>query len=74
MASVADYPLVPILRRTPDWIAVDKPPGILVHRTPESRDRIALHQVLTHQLGQRLFGVHRLDRAASGILLFATSG
>ena len=33
----------------------------------------ALHQQLTAQLGERLFGVHRLDRAASGVLLFARS-
>ena len=32
-----------------------------------------MHQLLTAQLGERLFGVHRLDRAASGVLLFGRS-
>lgn len=66
--------MITVLHRDPYFWAVDKPPGILVHRTPMSGDRIALHQQLTKQLGEPLFGVHRLDRAASGVLLFARSG
>lgn len=65
--------MITVLHRDPHFVAVDKPPGILVHRTPMSRDRTALHQLLTKQLGEKLFGVHRLDRAASGVLLFARS-
>jgi len=38
-----------------------------------SGDQHSVHQLLTAQLGERLFGVHRLDRAASGVLLFARS-
>jgi tRNA pseudouridine65 synthase len=62
-----------ILYRDDDCIAVDKPPGMLVHRGPIAGDRCSVYQVLTAQLGERLFGVHRLDRAASGVLLFARS-
>ena len=64
---------VPVLWSDDDLVAVDKPPGILVHRTPMSGDARALHQVLVAQIGAPLFGVHRLDRAASGVLLFARS-
>ncbi|MEM7201300.1 MAG: pseudouridine synthase [Planctomycetota bacterium] len=65
--------MIEVLQHDEHYWAVDKPPGILVHRTPMSGDRTALHQLLTEQLGERLFGVHRLDRAASGVLLFARS-
>jgi tRNA pseudouridine65 synthase len=66
-------PAIPVLWSDDDLVAVDKPPGILVHRTPMSGDALALHQVLLAQIGAPLFGVHRLDRAASGVLLFARS-
>ena len=51
-------------------IAIDKPVGILVHRTPLSEDKVFLLQVLRDQLGYRIYTIHRLDRATSGVLLF----
>ncbi|WP_376696956.1 pseudouridine synthase [Wenzhouxiangella sp. EGI_FJ10305] len=52
--------------------AVDKPPGILVHRSNiAASDREFVMQNLRDQLGQRVWPVHRLDRATSGVLLFA---
>jgi tRNA pseudouridine65 synthase len=56
-----------------DWlVAVHKPSGLLVHRTGLSRHEttFALQQV-RDQLGCRVWPVHRLDRATSGLLLFA---
>lgn len=44
-----------------------------MHRGAIAGDRDSVHQQLTAQLGERLFGVHRLDRAASGVLLFGRS-
>ncbi|MDQ2070008.1 pseudouridine synthase [Natronospira bacteriovora] len=52
-------------------VAVNKPPGMLVHRSHLSRERHVILQRLRDQLGQRLYPVHRLDRATSGVLLFA---
>ena len=52
-------------------IAIDKPTGILVHRTPLSEDRVFLLQSLRNQLGYPLYTIHRLDRATSGVILFA---
>jgi len=53
-------------------VVVNKPPGILVHRTPLSEDRVFVLQLLRDQLGgAHLFPVHRLDRATSGVLVFA---
>ncbi len=54
-------------------VAVSKPGGMLVHRTEQSRDRVVVLQTLARQIRTHLFPVHRLDRAASGVLIFAKS-
>lgn len=59
-----------VLASGPDWVVVDKPPGLLVHRMLPS-DGPAAVQVLRDQLGRHVWPVHRLDRATSGGLLFA---
>jgi len=51
--------------------AIAKPSGIMVHRTGISTDRIFLIDLLRERLGRRIWTVHRLDRATSGVLLFA---
>ncbi|MGD2082216.1 MAG: pseudouridine synthase, partial [Chromatiales bacterium] len=56
--------------RDDHYVAVDKPPGVLVHRSALSRDRIFVLQRLRAQLGKRLYPIHRLDRATSGVLVF----
>jgi len=54
-----------------DWfIAINKPSGILVHRTPISEDRRFVLQLLRNQIGQRIYPAHRLDRGTSGVLVF----
>lgn len=53
------------------YVAVDKPGQLLVHRSGAASDRTALLQLVRGQLGSFLFPVHRLDRAASGVVLFA---
>lgn len=55
-----------------DWLcAINKPAGIMVHRSGIGSDRVFVLQTLRDQLGQRVWPVHRLDRATSGVLLFA---
>lgn len=68
--SPAQAPLE-ILYRDQHLIAVHKPPGLLVHRSWISSDREFLLQRLRDQIGQRVWPVHRLDRATSGVILFA---
>ena len=53
-------------------IAIDKPAGLLVHRSDIDRHetRFAV-QLLRDQIGRRVQPVHRLDRGTSGVLLFA---
>ena len=56
-----------------DWlVAVDKPAGLLVHRSliDKRATDFALQRV-RDQLGRRVYPVHRLDRPTSGVLLFA---
>ena len=53
-------------------VAIDKPVGMIVHRTKLAKDvkAIATKQ-LRRQLGQKVYSLHRLDRPTSGVLLFA---
>ena len=63
-----------ILFRDEHLVAIDKPSGLLVHRSPIDRHetRFAL-QMLRDQIGQRVYPVHRLDKPTSGVLIFALS-
>jgi len=63
-----------LLYRDEHLVAIDKPPGLLVHRTQlaAGEDEAAL-QLLRDQLGRPVWPVHRLDRGTSGVLLFALS-
>ncbi|GAA0471922.1 MULTISPECIES: tRNA pseudouridine(65) synthase TruC [Tatumella] len=55
-------------------VAVNKPAGMLVHRSWLDRhEKTFVMQTLRDQLGQHVFTVHRLDRPTSGVLLFALS-
>ena len=55
-----------------DWLCViDKPCGMMVHRSSRSTDHRFIMGLLRDQLGQRVWPIHRLDRATSGVLLFA---
>lgn len=70
--DAARPPPLEILYRDDRVIAVDKPPGLLVHRSDVDRHaREFALQMLRDQIGRRVFPVHRLDRATSGLLLFA---
>lgn len=61
-----------ILFRDDHLVAVDKPAGLLVHRTglDAGETRFAL-QLLRDQIGRPVWPVHRLDKGTSGVLLFA---
>src|SRR5690606_34820896 len=61
-----------ILYKDEHLIAVNKPAGLLVHRSSIANDasQFAL-QLLRDQIGQLVYPAHRLDRKTSGILLFS---
>lgn len=53
-------------------IAVHKPAGLLVHKSPidKHETRFAM-KIIRDQIGQWVYPVHRLDKPTSGVLLFA---
>lgn len=61
-----------ILYEDADLIAINKPHGLLVHKSARAADvKEFAVQLLRDQIGQRVYPVHRLDRKTSGVLLFA---
>lgn len=61
-----------ILFQDDHLIAINKPHGLLVHRSAIARDveEFAL-QLLKNQIGRWVNPVHRIDRKTGGVLLFA---
>ncbi|WP_160068474.1 pseudouridine synthase [Sphingobacterium bovisgrunnientis] len=64
--------MLDILYRDEYLIAINKPHGLLVHRSSIANDasEFAL-QLLRDQIGQPVYPAHRLDRKTGGILLFS---
>lgn len=66
-----DMPL-PVLHLDDHLVAIDKPAGMMVHRSAIAapQERYVL-QTLRDQLGRHVYPVHRLDRGTSGVLVMA---
>jgi tRNA pseudouridine65 synthase len=64
--------MLEIVYQDEHMVAINKPHGLLVHRSKIANDatEFAL-QLLRDQLGKHVSPVHRLDRKTSGLLLFA---
>lgn len=64
--------MLEIVYRDEHIVAINKPHGLLVHRSKIANDatEFAL-QMLRDQIGKHVSPVHRLDRKTSGLLLFA---
>ncbi|AKO45433.1 tRNA pseudouridine(65) synthase TruC [[Haemophilus] ducreyi] len=61
-----------ILYRDDELIAINKPAGMLVHRSwLDKAETLFAMQTLRDQINQHVFPIHRLDRPTSGVLLFA---
>lgn len=64
--------MLEILYQDDHLVAINKPAGLLVHRSPIDRHETQFAIQLTRdQIGQRVYPVHRLDKPTSGVLLFA---
>lgn len=63
--------MLPILHHDSHLVAINKPSGLLVHRSAIAPDRVTCMSILRDQLGAWVYPVHRLDRGTSGALLFA---
>lgn len=72
MLSLPQLKPLEIIYRDEHFIAVNKPHGLLVHRSSMASDaREFALQILRNQLGRYVFPAHRLDRKTSGVLLFS---
>lgn len=60
--------MIRIIDNTVDFVVIDKPIGIGMHRAD---DESGLVQLLSEQLQQPLWPVHRLDKMTSGLLILA---
>lgn len=64
--------MLEILYRDENLIAINKPHGLLVHRSSIAMDaEVFALQLLRDQINQWVNPVHRLDRKTAGVLLFA---
>jgi tRNA pseudouridine65 synthase len=71
-APWAQLPPLELLYRDDSCVVINKPSGVLVHRTSiDAGETVFAMQWLRDQLGQRVFPVHRLDKSTSGTLVFA---
>lgn len=64
--------MLEILFEDEELIAINKPHGLLVHRSSIAADtsEFAL-QILRDQIGKSVYPAHRLDRKTAGVLLFS---
>jgi tRNA pseudouridine65 synthase len=60
-----------IILQSDHWLAVNKPSGMVVHRSRGANDYHTLVRVMRDHLGPNVFPVNRLDRQTSGIILMA---
>lgn len=60
-----------IVYRDDSLVLLDKPGGVLVHRNQFDRQSPTCIDYLAGRLGRKVHTVHRIDRATSGLVLFA---
>lgn len=67
-------PKLSIIKETKHWLAINKPAGLIVERSPFETPTIEtlVEEYLSQQYRNPYIGiVHRLDRVTSGVLIFA---
>ena len=66
--------MLPILYQDQDLVVINKPSGLLVHRTKvDIHETVFALQLVRDQIGAHVYPVHRLDKPTSGALVFALS-
>ena len=70
----ADAGFLRLLHADDAIVAIDKPAGLLVHRSAlDAHETRSAADLLRMQLGAPVWMLHRLDKATSGVLAFARS-
>lgn len=72
-AAAAPPTGVPVLFEGRGVVAIDKPAGMPTAPTRQAASGTAVAALAAQRVGGRLWVVHRLDAATSGVLLFATT-
>ncbi|MGN6525921.1 MAG: pseudouridine synthase [Burkholderiaceae bacterium] len=68
----AAAPPLRVLHADADLVVIDKPAGLLVHRSSlDEHETHSAAELLRAQRGEPLWLLHRLDKATSGLLAFA---
>jgi tRNA pseudouridine65 synthase len=63
---------LPVLYQDEHLVAVNKPMGLLVHRSSiDCHEHENAMKLVRDQLGQWVYPIHRLDKSTSGVLVFA---
>lgn len=66
--------MLDILYQDEYYVVINKPTGLLVHRTKVANDTdVFALQLLRDQIGVKVNPIHRLDRKTSGVLMFGLS-
>ena len=72
--DTSDPDLLHLLHCDDTIVAIDKPAGLLVHRSSlDAHETRSAAEMLRTQLGTPVWLLHRLDKATSGVLAFARS-
>ena len=67
-----ERPRIPVLQYQNNYVCVNKPAGLTVHRSKGTSPRtFVLSTLRKRQLSRKVFPVHRLDHRTSGAILFA---
>jgi len=63
---------LPVLYQDDHLVAVNKPSGLLVHRSAIDRHETEIAmKIVRDQLGRWVYPLHRIDKSTSGALVFA---
>lgn len=64
--------MLEILYQDDYLVAINKPTGLLVHKSPiDKGETLFALQMVRDQIGRYVYPIHRLDKPTSGVLLFA---
>ena len=65
-------PPLPILHQCAHLVVIDKPAGLLVHRSSlDAHETRSAAELMRQQMGAPVWLLHRLDKGTSGVLAFA---
>ena len=62
-----------IIAQSDHWLAIDKPSGMVVHRSRGANDYFTLVKTMRNLLGPDVYPVNRLDRQTSGVMLLPSA-